>query len=76
VHLTFAASARYFEIVSAIEIIKELPKLTEAERRAIREGLLDLANQNDDVSLCNQAALEGVMMFDRMEDEDARRKSR
>src|SRR2546421_9251377 len=28
------------------------------------------------VALCNQAALEGAMMLDRMEDEDARRQSR
>jgi hypothetical protein len=54
-------------IVSASEIIKELPKLTEAERRAIREGLLEIANQDPDVALCNQAALEGALMLDRME---------
>jgi hypothetical protein len=52
--------------VSASEIIKELPKLSEAERRAIRES---------DVALCNQAALDGALMLDRMEDEDARRQS-
>jgi hypothetical protein len=56
--------------------MKELPKLTDAERRAIRQRLLDLANQDPDVALCNQAALEGAMMFDRMEDDDARGKSR
>jgi hypothetical protein len=62
--------------VSASEIIKELPKLSEAERRAIREGLLQLANQNPGVTLCNQVALEGALMLDRIEDEDARRQSR
>jgi hypothetical protein len=62
--------------MSATEIIKELPKLSEADRRAIREVLLDIANANPDVALCNQAALEGAMMLDRMEDKDARRKSR
>jgi hypothetical protein len=62
--------------MSAAEIIKELPKLTEADRRAIREVLLEIANQDLDVALCNQAALEGAMMLDRMEDEDARRQSR
>ena len=61
--------------VSASEIIKELPKLTEAERRAVREGLLEIANQDSDVALCNQAALDGALMLDRMEDEDARRQS-
>jgi hypothetical protein len=62
--------------MSATDIIRELPKLTEADRRAIREGLLELANSNPDVALCNQAALEGAQLLDRMEDEDARRQSR
>ena len=58
--------------MSASEIINELPKLTEAERRAIREKLTELAAQNQDIEACNQAALEGAIMLDRMEDEDAR----
>jgi hypothetical protein len=62
--------------MSATEIIKELPRLTEADRRAIREVLLELANQNPEVALCNQTALDGALMLDRMEDEDARRQSR
>jgi hypothetical protein len=62
--------------MSAAEIIKELPKLTEADRRAIRDVLLEIANQNPDIAACNQSALEGAMMLDRMEDEDARRQSR
>ncbi len=61
--------------MSASEIIKELPNLSEADRRAIREGLLDIANQDPDVALCNQAALDGALMLDRMEDEDARREN-
>ncbi len=61
--------------MSASEIIKELPKLTEADRRAIRDVLLEIANQDADIAACNQSALEGAMMLDRMEDEDARRKS-
>jgi hypothetical protein len=59
-----------------MEIIKELPRLTEQERRAIRQVLLDIANQDDDVAACNQAALEGAMLFDRLENEDAQRKPR
>ena len=62
--------------MSVAEIIKELPRLTEADRRAIREVLLEIANQNPDIALCNQTALEGALMLDRMEDEDARRQSR
>jgi hypothetical protein len=62
--------------MSATEIIKELPRLSEADRRAIREVLLEIANANPDVALCNQTALEGAMILDRMEDKDARHKSR
>jgi hypothetical protein len=62
--------------MSVAEIIKELPKLSEADRRAVREELLAIANQNPDIALCNQTALEGAVMLDRMEDDDARRQSR
>jgi hypothetical protein len=62
--------------MSVAEIIKELPKLSEADRRAVREVLLEIANQEVDIASCNQAALEGALMLDRMEDEDARRQSR
>jgi hypothetical protein len=59
--------------MSASEIIAELPKLTEVERRAVRQRLSELAAENEDIALCNQAALEGALMLDRMEEEDARR---
>ena len=62
--------------MSAAEIINELPKLTEADRRAVRDALLQIANQDPDVALCNHTALEAAMMLDRMEDDDARRESR
>ena len=62
--------------MSAAEIIRELPKLSEADRPATREVLLEIANENPDVALCNQAAQEGAMMLDRLEDDDARRQSR
>jgi hypothetical protein len=58
--------------MSASDIIKELPRLSEADRRAIRESLLEIASENPDVALCNQVALEGAQMLDRMEDDDAR----
>jgi hypothetical protein len=62
--------------MSAAEIIKEIPKLTETERRAIRQVLLDIANQDADIAACNQSALDGALMLDRMEDQDAQRKPR
>ena len=58
--------------MSATQIIEELPRLTEPERRAIRQVLAELAAENEDVRLCDQAALEGALMLDRMEEEDAR----
>jgi hypothetical protein len=75
VSTTVPLDRRYNFAVSASEIIRELPKLSEAERRAIREGLLEIANQDTDAALCNQAALDGALMLDRMEAEDARRQS-
>ena len=62
--------------MSAAEILNELPKLSEVERRAVRQKLLELAAENEAVALCDQAALEGAMMLDQMEEEDARRQSR
>jgi hypothetical protein len=35
-----------------------------------------MANENPDVALCNQTALEGAMMLDQMDREDAGDKSR
>ena len=59
--------------VSTTEIIQELPKLSQAERRTVRRVLSDLAAKEEDVQLCNQVATEAAMMSDRMEEEDARR---
>jgi len=63
-------------MMSATEIINELPRLTEAELRAVRQRLLELAAQNQDIALCDQSAADGAAMLDRMEEEDARRQRR
>ena len=57
--------------MSAAEIINELPKLTEAELRLVRRRLLELAVQDQDIEACNQAALDGALVFDRLEGDDA-----
>jgi hypothetical protein len=62
--------------MSATEIINELPKLTESELRAVRQRMLELAAQNHDVACCDQAALDGATILDRMEEDDARRQRR
>ena len=54
--------------MSAAEIIKELPKLTAAERRAVLEKLRDLAQQEEDIRVCNAAADEQAVASDRMEE--------
>jgi hypothetical protein len=58
--------------VSVAEIIDELPKLTEAELRLVHRRLLELATQDENVELCNRAAIAGAVMLDRMEDGGAR----
>ena len=55
--------------MSAAEIIKELPKLTEAERRAVLNRLRELAQQDEDIRVCNAAADEQAAPLDRMEDQ-------
>lgn len=62
--------------MSAADIINELPKLTEAELRSVRQRLLELAAQNEDIALCDQAAQEGAVMLDRLEEDDALRQRR
>jgi hypothetical protein len=59
--------------VSTAEILKELPRLTEADRRAVREKLLELATQQEAVARCDAAAVEGAQLLDQLENEDARR---
>jgi hypothetical protein len=54
--------------VSASEIIKELPKLNEAERRAVLNKLRELAVGDEDVRLCEQAADEQAAELDRLEE--------
>lgn len=62
--------------MSTAEILNELPKLTEPERRAVRRKLSELAAENEEIAACDAAALAGAQMLDRMEEEDARHQSR
>ena len=54
--------------MSASEIIKELPQLSEAERRAVLDKLRELAVQEEDIRLCEQAAGEQAAQLDRLEE--------
>ena len=42
--------------MSASEIISELPKLTEAERRVVVAKLRELAQQEEDIRTCDETA--------------------
>ena len=54
--------------MSASEIIKELPKLSEAERRTVLNKLRELAVRDEDVRLGEQAADEQAADIDRLEE--------
>jgi hypothetical protein len=66
--LLFRHTDVIISLVSAFEIIKELPKLSEAERRAVLNKLRELAVRDEDVRLCEQAADEQAAELDRLEE--------
>lgn len=57
--------------MSAAEIIKELSKLTEAERRAVLNKLRELSEQDEDIRAANATADEPAAALDRMEEQAA-----
>jgi hypothetical protein len=54
--------------MSAAEIIKELPKLTEADRRELFGKLMELVQRDEEIAACNHSAAEGAAQVDRLED--------
>ena len=60
-------------LMSAAQIIDELPKLAPADLLAVRRKLLEISEENEGVFLCDAAALEGAEMLDQMEAEDGAR---
>lgn len=62
--------------MSAAQILQELPRLSKAELRQVRQRLLELSAENQEIEACNQSALEGALMLDRMEEENASHQSR
>lgn len=59
--------------MSAIEILSELPKLTEAERREVRRKLAELSSlTEEDMAMCDETALATFQGLDKQEDEDRR----
>ena len=56
--------------MSHAEIIRELPRLSETERRAIREALLRIANNDPEDAICNEIPPRGESTVARMQDGD------
>lgn len=56
--------------MSVAQIIDELPKLTAPDRLAVRRKLMELADESDEIALCDAMALEGAQLLDQMEAED------
>ena len=59
--------------MSVRQIIDELPKLTPADLLAVRRKLIEISEENEGVSLCDAAALEGAQLLDQMEAGDGAR---
>lgn len=59
--------------MSTSEILSELSHLAAADLLAVRRRLIELAEENEDIALCDASALEGAQMLDRMEAEDGSR---
>ena len=57
-------------LMSVAQIIQELPKLTALDLFAVRRKLMELADENEEVALCDAMALEGARLLDQMEAED------
>lgn len=54
--------------MSAAEIIKELPGLTEAERREFPGKLVEMVQRDEEIAACNHSAAEGATLLDRLEE--------
>ena len=61
--------------MSAAEIIAELPKLTQDERVAISRRLRELEEEKDEMQFLDEALIQAMQHLDRMEAQDASRKS-
>ena len=57
--------------MSATEIIEELPKLTDDERRAISRRILELAARHEEIKLADNLLLAACKETDRREADDA-----
>jgi hypothetical protein len=61
--------------MSAAEIIAELPKLNESERRAISRRILELAAEQEEMKFADDLLLAACQEIDRRESKDAQNQS-
>ena len=62
--------------MSATEIITELPKLTERERREIARLIFEMSEDAEIMEESRQSANEAFLMLDKMEEDDAASRAR
>jgi len=62
--------------MSKAEILAELPKLSQQERRELAEALFALEQEADFLRDCDRRANERFLMLDALEAEDAKTQSR
>ena len=66
----------YYRLMSASEIMAELPKLSREERRRLAAAIFDLEDDADLLGDCDRRADEHFRVLDAMEEADAKAKSR
>lgn len=59
--------------MSVAQIIAELPSLSPADLREVRRKLIELAEEDEEVAMCDASALEGALVLDRLEEENGAR---
>ena len=59
--------------MSVAEIMREIPRLSLAERRMLANKLLELEPDRETLEMCDHLADEAMQVLDQMEKDDARR---
>jgi hypothetical protein len=59
--------------MSVAEIMREIPRLSLAERRMLATKLLELEPDRETLEMCDHLADEAMQVLDQMEKDDARR---
>jgi hypothetical protein len=57
-------------VMSMVEILEELPRLSASERRALSRKLIELEPEREENEICDAMARQGFALLDQMEAED------